>query len=83
MDLQTSSQRLSLCSNVPTPQLVPEETISSVIHHEVKEMGTHMYVVSNFKHIPSRFFLDWFVKFLIRPLQEYQCHLESFTKSWY
>lgn len=44
IDLQTSSQRLSLCNNLSTPQLIPEETISCVIHHEVKEVGTHMYV---------------------------------------
>lgn len=54
MDLQTSSQRLSLCSNLPRPQLVPEENISSVIHHEVKEMGTHMYVATNFKDLYSK-----------------------------
>lgn len=47
IDLQTSSQRLSLYTNLPTPQLIPEETISCVIHHEVKEIGTHMYVSMN------------------------------------
>lgn len=42
VDLQTSSQRLNLSMNPPTPQLKPDETVDIVIHHEVKEIGTHM-----------------------------------------
>ena len=42
VDLQTSSQRLPLSINPPTPQLTPEETVNIVIHHEVKEIGNHM-----------------------------------------
>lgn len=42
VDLQTSSQRLPLSMNPPTPQLKPDETVNIVIHHEVKEIGTHM-----------------------------------------
>lgn len=42
VDLQTSSQRLPLSMNPPTPQLKADETVNIVIHHEVKEIGTHM-----------------------------------------
>lgn len=44
VDLQTSSQRLPLSNNPPTPQLTSEETVNVVIHHEVKEIGTHILV---------------------------------------
>jgi len=47
-DLQTSSQRLNLSggSGQPTAaELAADESIDDVIHHEVKELGTHMYVV--------------------------------------
>ncbi|XP_063921514.1 trafficking protein particle complex subunit 13 [Zophobas morio] len=44
VDLQTSSQRLPLSINPPTPQLTPEETVNIVIHHEVKEIGNHILV---------------------------------------
>ena len=47
-DLQTSSQRLNLSggSGQPTAaELAPDDSIDDVIHHEVKELGTHMYVV--------------------------------------
>ncbi|XP_073227783.1 trafficking protein particle complex subunit 13-like [Porites lutea] len=45
-DLQTSSQRLTLSgtSNMPVPKLDPEESFDQVIHHEVKELGTHILV---------------------------------------
>lgn len=42
VDLQTSNQRLTLSTNPPTPQLKPDETVNLVIHHEVKDIGTHM-----------------------------------------
>lgn len=42
VDLQTSSQRLPLSMNPPRAQLKPDETVDIVIHHEVKEIGTHM-----------------------------------------
>lgn len=42
VDLQTTSQRLPLSMNSPTPHLKPDETVNVVIHHEVKELGTHM-----------------------------------------
>ena len=43
-DLQTSSQRLTLSGGgTPSkPELPPEGCIDEVIHHEVKELGTHM-----------------------------------------
>ncbi|XP_064624897.1 trafficking protein particle complex subunit 13-like isoform X2 [Lineus longissimus] len=45
-DLQTSLQRLSLsgASNEPVPELPPNTSIDDVIHHEVKELGTHILV---------------------------------------
>ncbi|EFA07324.1 trafficking protein particle complex subunit 13 [Tribolium castaneum] len=44
VDLQTTSQRLPLSSNPPTPQLTPDDTVNIVIHHEVKEIGNHILV---------------------------------------
>ncbi|XP_060521163.1 trafficking protein particle complex subunit 13 isoform X2 [Cylas formicarius] len=44
VDLQTSSQKLSLSNNPPAAQLAPEETVNVVIHYEVKEIGTHILV---------------------------------------
>ncbi|KAK7896074.1 hypothetical protein WMY93_021399 [Mugilogobius chulae] len=42
-DLQTSSQRLNLsASNSAVAELKPECCIDDVIHHEVKEIGTHI-----------------------------------------
>ncbi|XP_030291314.1 trafficking protein particle complex subunit 13 isoform X3 [Sparus aurata] len=44
-DLQTSSQRLNLsASNSAVAELKPECCIDDVIHHEVKEIGTHILV---------------------------------------
>uniref|UniRef100_A0A8C7Q0U6 Trafficking protein particle complex subunit 13 n=2 Tax=Oncorhynchus TaxID=8016 RepID=A0A8C7Q0U6_ONCMY len=44
-DLQTSSQRLNLsASNNTVTELKPESCIDDVIHHEVKEIGTHILV---------------------------------------
>uniref|UniRef100_A0A3Q2ZIB1 Trafficking protein particle complex subunit 13 n=1 Tax=Hippocampus comes TaxID=109280 RepID=A0A3Q2ZIB1_HIPCM len=44
-DLQTSSQRLNLsASNSTVAELKPECCIDDVIHHEVKEIGTHILV---------------------------------------
>nr|CAI5832264.1 unnamed protein product [Callosobruchus analis] len=44
VDLQTSSQRLPLSTNPPTPTLGPDENVNIVIHHEVKEIGTHILI---------------------------------------
>ncbi|KAJ8786290.1 hypothetical protein J1605_006265 [Eschrichtius robustus] len=44
-DLQTSSQRLNLsASNAAVAELKPDCCIDDVIHHEVKEIGTHILV---------------------------------------
>ncbi|KAF7265548.1 hypothetical protein GWI33_021003 [Rhynchophorus ferrugineus] len=44
VDLQTSTQKLQLSNNSPTPQLTSDQTVNVVIHHEVKEIGTHILV---------------------------------------
>jgi hypothetical protein len=44
-DLQTSSQRIPLSGHQiesVTAELHPQDTVDDVIHHEVKEVGTHM-----------------------------------------
>ncbi|XP_071281427.1 trafficking protein particle complex subunit 13 isoform X5 [Agelaius tricolor] len=44
-DLQTSSQRLNLsASSAAVAELKPDCCIDDVIHHEVKEIGTHILV---------------------------------------
>lgn len=44
-DLQTSTQVLSLSSNAgEVKELAPDCTVDEVIHHEVKEIGTHILV---------------------------------------
>lgn len=45
-DLQTSSQRIPLTThqNQVSTMLGVEETLSDVIHHEVKDLGTHILV---------------------------------------
>nr|CAD7260871.1 unnamed protein product [Timema shepardi] len=43
-DLQTSSQRIPLSNNGAAPELRQQETLDDVIHHEVKEVGTHILV---------------------------------------
>lgn len=44
VDLQTSSQRLPLSTKPATPALNPDDTVNTVIHYEVKEIGTHILV---------------------------------------
>ena len=41
-DLQTTTQRLLLIDNNSSSVLKPKQTLDEVIHHEVKEIGTHM-----------------------------------------
>lgn len=42
-DLQTSTQTISLSGNsLEGKELAPDSTVDEVIHHEVKEIGTHM-----------------------------------------
>ncbi|XP_076750477.1 trafficking protein particle complex subunit 13 [Xylocopa sonorina] len=44
-DLQTSTQIISLCGGSgETKDLAPDNTVDEVIHHEVKEIGTHILV---------------------------------------
>ncbi|XP_060816898.1 trafficking protein particle complex subunit 13 [Bombus pascuorum] len=44
-DLQTSTQNISLCGNSgEMKDLAPDSTVDEVIHHEVKEIGTHILV---------------------------------------
>ncbi|KAE8738212.1 hypothetical protein FOCC_FOCC016318 [Frankliniella occidentalis] len=45
IDLQTNSQRIALSGHSVDPsELKPDESIDHVIHHEVKEVGTHILV---------------------------------------
>ncbi|KAH1007979.1 hypothetical protein HUJ04_005140 [Dendroctonus ponderosae] len=44
VDLQTTSQKLSLANNSSTTKLNSDETVNTVIHHEVKEIGPHILV---------------------------------------
>ncbi|XP_044735732.1 trafficking protein particle complex subunit 13 [Chrysoperla carnea] len=43
-DLQTSKQRVRLSSDKSIDKLGPDDTLNDVIHHEVKEIGTHILV---------------------------------------
>ncbi|KAK0168842.1 hypothetical protein PV327_002608 [Microctonus hyperodae] len=44
-DLQTSTQTILLSNkNINIEELAPDNTIDEVIHHEVKEIGTHILV---------------------------------------
>lgn len=44
-DLQTSSQRIPLSTQNQSPVMLDvDETLSDVIHHEVKDLGTHILV---------------------------------------
>lgn len=48
VDLQTSSQRISLPNKYQDilVELEPEQSLGEVVNHEVKEMGQHMYELS-------------------------------------
>lgn len=44
-DLQTNSQRILLTTQQNSPKMLDvDETLSDVIHHEVKDLGTHILV---------------------------------------
>uniref|UniRef100_A0A8C1S909 Trafficking protein particle complex subunit 13 n=1 Tax=Cyprinus carpio TaxID=7962 RepID=A0A8C1S909_CYPCA len=65
-DLQTSSQRLNLsASNSAVSELKPECCIDDVIHHEVKEIGTHILVcaVSYTTQMGEKLYFRKFFKF--------------------
>ncbi|KAJ8912857.1 hypothetical protein NQ315_007989 [Exocentrus adspersus] len=71
IDLQTSSQRLPLSVNPPTPVLPPDKTIGVIIQHEVKEVGTHILVCEVSYETPNRIFMSFrkFFKILVlKPL---------------
>lgn len=72
-DLQTSSQRIPLTTHQtePTKQLGVDETLNDVIHHEVKELGTHILVcevsyLSTFNTLAS--FRKFFKFEVLKPL---------------
>ncbi|XP_015192808.1 trafficking protein particle complex subunit 13 isoform X2 [Lepisosteus oculatus] len=71
-DLQTSSQRLNLsASNSTVAELKPECCIDDVIHHEVKEIGTHILVcaVSYTTQTGEKLYFRKFFKFqVLKPL---------------
>ncbi|MEQ2162872.1 Trafficking protein particle complex subunit 13, partial [Goodea atripinnis] len=71
-DLQTSSQRLNLsASNTAVAELKPECCIDDVIHHEVKEIGTHILVcaVSYTSQFGEKLYFRKFFKFqVLKPL---------------
>ncbi len=63
-DLQTSSQRLTLSgvSSQPASELSPGVSIDDVIHHEVKELGTHMWVTD---HVIMHSICVWPIRILL------------------
>ncbi|XP_041356918.1 trafficking protein particle complex subunit 13-like isoform X1 [Gigantopelta aegis] len=72
-DLQTSSQRLALSSinSQPIQELLSNHSIDDVIHHEVKELGTHILVcaVSYTTNSGERMQFRKFFKFqVLKPL---------------
>ncbi|XP_064128609.1 trafficking protein particle complex subunit 13 isoform X3 [Loxodonta africana] len=71
-DLQTSSQRLNLsASSAAVAELKPDCCIDDVIHHEVKEIGTHILVcaVSYATQSGEKMYFRKFFKFqVLKPL---------------
>nr|XP_010307524.1 PREDICTED: LOW QUALITY PROTEIN: trafficking protein particle complex subunit 13-like [Balearica regulorum gibbericeps] len=71
-DLQTSSQRLNLsASSAAVAELKPDCCIDDVIHHEVKEIGTHILVcaVSYTTQTGEKMYFRKFFKFqVLKPL---------------
>ncbi|XP_064605247.1 trafficking protein particle complex subunit 13-like isoform X2 [Liolophura sinensis] len=71
-DLQTSSQRLALSGvNAQPIKLGPDESMDDVIHHEVKELGTHILVcaVSYTTQAGEKMYFRKFFKFqVLKPL---------------
>ncbi|XP_022101769.1 trafficking protein particle complex subunit 13-like isoform X2 [Acanthaster planci] len=72
-DLQTSSQRLTLSGSGTPPhgELTPSQCIDEVIHHEVKELGTHILVcaVSYTTQAGENMYFRKFFKFqVLKPL---------------
>ncbi|KAJ4438077.1 hypothetical protein ANN_14016 [Periplaneta americana] len=73
-DLQTSSQRIPLSGHQTesvATELHPQDTVDDVIHHEVKEVGTHILVceVSYTSPTQTRLSFRKFFKFqVLKPL---------------
>lgn len=71
-DLQTSTQVIPLSSNnLEGKELAPDSTVDEVIHHEVKEIGTHILVceVSYTNQIgPPLSFRKYFKFQVVKPL---------------
>ncbi|KAK3755626.1 hypothetical protein QZH41_017612 [Actinostola sp. cb2023] len=72
-DLQTSSQRLTIsgAANMPVTKLDPQQSFDQVIHHEVKELGTHILVcaVSYSTTAGEKMYFRKFFKFqVLKPL---------------
>lgn len=73
-DLQTSSQRLNLSggsAQSTVAELVPDDSIDDVIHHEVKELGTHILAcaVSYVTASGEKMYFRKFFKFhVLKPL---------------
>ncbi|XP_044009690.1 trafficking protein particle complex subunit 13 [Aphidius gifuensis] len=73
-DLQTSTQTISLSNkNTNIEELAPDSTVDEVIHHEVKEIGTHI-LVCEVNYTPaapgasSQFFRKFFKFQVVKPL---------------
>ncbi|CAK9826295.1 Trafficking protein particle complex subunit 13 [Anthophora retusa] len=73
-DLQTSTQILSLCgSSGEMKDLAPDNTVDFVIHHEIKEIGTHIlvcevtYTPTNVGNTPQSF-RKYFKFQVVKPL---------------
>ncbi|KAM3965405.1 trafficking protein particle complex subunit 13 [Aphomia sociella] len=71
-DLQTNSQRIPLSTQSQSPTMLDvDETLSDVIHHEVKDLGTHILVcevtyMSNYNTLAS--FRKFFKFEVMKPL---------------
>ncbi|XP_063825574.1 LOW QUALITY PROTEIN: trafficking protein particle complex subunit 13 [Ostrinia nubilalis] len=70
-DLQTNSQRIPLSTTKSLTMLDVDETLSDVIHHEVKDLGTHILVcevtyMSNYNTLAS--FRKFFKFEVMKPL---------------
>ncbi|XP_059052882.1 trafficking protein particle complex subunit 13 [Achroia grisella] len=71
-DLQTNSQRIPLTTQSQSPTMLDvDETLSDVIHHEVKDLGTHILVcevtyMSNYNTLAS--FRKFFKFEVMKPL---------------
>ncbi|XP_049831882.1 trafficking protein particle complex subunit 13 isoform X1 [Schistocerca gregaria] len=74
VDLQTNSQRIPLSgghSEAVAKELHPQETVDDVIHHEVKEVGTHILLCEVSYNSPMKNHLSFrkFFKFeVFKPL---------------